>query len=154
MKIRTATTADLPRLADVWQEHMVILGQADPRFAGREQNREQWISKTTCRINARDCMVFVAQVGDDLAGYIAACARADHCGVVDELALDAHTYHGGLGRGLWSALRIWFAERDGVEQILIHVPRYDVVGQAFWRALGATERTDDTCPPEMTWLTL
>ncbi len=36
-------------------------------------------------------------------------------GLITEIALDAHGYHGGVGRALVEALRTWF-KTQGVEQ--------------------------------------
>jgi hypothetical protein len=62
-------------------------------------------------------------------------------GLITEIAIDAHGYHGGVGRKLVSALRDWFSEQ-GAQQTVIWTPHYDAVAQAFWRSLGAAEWVD------------
>jgi GNAT superfamily N-acetyltransferase len=142
--IRLAESADLPLLADLWQAQMTLLAQ-DSRFALAENGRERWMTGWQIRLNQIDYGLLSALADDQLIGY-AAChiqpaplgLQFATLGVVLEMALDAHRYHGGAGRELVAALLHWFLERD-VEQIIVAVPRRAVVEQAFWRGLGATE---------------
>jgi hypothetical protein len=62
-------------------------------------------------------------------------------GLITEIALDMHSYNAGMGRSLVQVLRAWFANQ-GIEHAIAAVPRRYPVEQAFWRALGATERVD------------
>jgi ribosomal protein S18 acetylase RimI-like enzyme len=155
MKIRTATSADIAYLTDLWHERAMLLGQSDLRFSDLQHQRTGWIQKVTSRIISPNCALYVAEVETGLAGYITGCTRTSHYGVIDEIALDTHVYHAGAGRALWSAARDWFHGQN-VERILISVPRYHTVEQAFWRALGAVEWKDETwiTPPELVWMTL
>jgi GNAT superfamily N-acetyltransferase len=66
---------------------------------------------------------------------------------VIDLVVEAHGQPEGVGRLLFEALRKWFQEQ-GIQEIVAHVPHRQVVDQAFWRALGATEWVD------LMWLTL
>jgi hypothetical protein len=159
VNIRAATTDDLPCLAELWTERQIILARLDPRFDRGRPDRAAWMERIAADLCRPDAVIYLA-AQDQPAGYIAGHLRpagADpSCGVVDDMALDAHTYHAGLGRGLWLALREWFAAHN-VAQTIIHVPRYSPVEQAFWRALGAVEwksEQTDTIHPELMWLTL
>ena len=147
MNIRNATINDLPSLADLWQERMVIIGQIDPRFAQNRVERETWVTQEKERIHANDWHNIIAVTDDAVIGYIAGTIQAslsEHeeslvtYGIIEAIVLDAHTYHGGLGRGLYTAIKAWFDDQS-TQQILIKAPRYYAVEQAFWRALGAKE---------------
>jgi len=156
LNIRPATTDDLPRLRHLWQERRTILNQSDPRFQPIDQ--DQWQKTLQERIENPDAAVFVTLPNETIAGFISGILHHD-IGVIDEIAIDAHTYHGGMARTLWAALRDWFETRD-VKKHMISVPRYHAVEQAFWLALGAktiTNWEEDNLwelPPELIWMTL
>lgn len=152
MNLRAATDEDLTQLAYLHEEHHIILSQSDPRFG--KDDRACWIEQTRRRLNSAHHCCFVGEADQGIiAGYILAHTLADGTGIIDELVLDAHTYHGGLGRRLWYALREWFTQQS-VQCVRIRVPRYHAVEQAFWRALGAVEWKDEPCPPHLIWMTL
>jgi GNAT superfamily N-acetyltransferase len=162
VNIRAATIDDLPGLAALWQERQIILARADPRFDRGRPDPAAWMERVAADLCRPDAVIYLAEK-DEPAGYIAGHLHpADgdpRCGVVDEMALDAHTYHAGLGRELWRALWAWFAARGAV-QTIIRVPRYSPVEQAFWRALGAVEWKPEqtnilwSSRPELMWMTL
>lgn len=141
----------------------MILNQTDARFiAPSAADLNMARTRFQARIHTADDAVLVALPQDDsVAGYICGLLL-DGVGVVDDIALDAHTYHAGMGRALWEALRVWFDARD-VNGIRARVARYSAVEQAFWRSLGAhplddqqTTENDDLwqLPPELIWLAL
>lgn len=168
LQTRTATPDDLPQLQALWQERIVILSQADARFARLQP--DVWRQQATDTLKADNHGWFVAAEpgATVLAGFIHGRLvdddKAGRVGVMLELALDAHAYHGGLARRLWRTLEAWFTEKTVADRRL-QVPRYRPVEQAFWRALGATawnakqdelKENDATwkIPPEMMWMTL
>lgn len=167
MEIRRATEGDLPGLTALWQERMVILSQCDPRVKLALADRDSWLLQIGERIAGGNSAVVVAEKETSLAGYIvgytlsnAQSKSSRKYGVVEEIALDSHAYHGGLARSLLSALSTWFSASN-VVQIVIHTPRYFPVEQAFWRGLGAvvwTPPSQETAawqiPPEYLWLTM
>jgi hypothetical protein len=155
VKIRPATVDDLPLLAHLWRERLVILEQCDPRFATHETNQDSWMARMFNRLSERDRLILVGEMSDGLAGYISGHITQGRAGLIDDMALDAHRYHGGLGRKLYSAMQSWFTEQD-TRQVVIQTPRYHAVEQAFWRAIGAIEWTNDSweTPPELMLMTL
>lgn len=153
MNIRAATINDLPCLADLLQEYQVILTQSDPRLAALLTADRGGVGLLNRRIVSLDGSLLLAEVAcGDIGGFIVGHIRDDQIGVVELLVLDAHRYHGGVGRQLWLGLRDWFLAQH-VKRIIISVPRYYTVHQAFWRALGAVEWTNEACPPGMMWMT-
>lgn len=144
-RIRAATVIDLPALASLWYEKSVL--QADRRLLIAPDALETWTRAATAWLDDPRCGIFVAEGDGGVIGYIVGWAQPlpgmtpGSIGLITELALDAHGYHGGVGRALVDALKAWFAGQ-GIEQLAVWTPRFDAVGQAFWRSLGATEWVD------------
>ena len=150
VNIRPAIPDDSQILSHLQYEYRVILSQSDPRFAAVIQQQTDWT--TLIQDNTRAVLVGLVDSGN-IAGYIHGHVEAS-TGIMDEMVLDAHQYHGGLGRLLWKHLNIWF-RTQGATSHHIFIPRYHPVEQAFWRALGAEDlQKEVSCPPEMTTLTL
>lgn len=141
---RLATRFDLPRLAELQSERFDLLGQADARFALIHHSATLW---TDWLLDER-CAIYVAEHDGVLVGYVVGWISLElpgilppRAGVITELVLDAHSYHGGTGRLLLNTLRDWF-QRQGMQQVIACVPRSQAVEQAFWRAVGAAELLD------------
>lgn len=155
MNIRTVGLEDLPVLADLWQERRIILSQIDPRFRLLSDEPEIWLMAMREKLASSAHRIFVVENEAALVGYICGSIQPNELGLIEEIALDAHRYHGGLGRQLVSALQEWFKQRD-IKQIIVGVPRRMAVEQAFWRSLGAKEWMDNpwTTSPQMMWMQL
>jgi GNAT superfamily N-acetyltransferase len=146
--IRTAITDDLPVLAHLWYEKMVMQQQTDQRLRLAPDGREKWIAALQGWLLEPSYAVFVCEADAAVIGYLIVRIQPNppgllpaQSGVIVEAAIDAHRYHGGVGRGLVEAARGWLRQQ-GVEQLLIDIPRRSAVEQAFWRALGAKEWID------------
>ena len=159
VNVRTATLDDRPRLLHLWQERRVILNQSDARFtAPTAADRDAWHTQMTERITTAGHTVLVGITQkNEIAGFISGEARAG-VGVIEDIALDAHTYHPGLGRDLLQHLRAAFTE-NGITTLRVIVPRYHAVEQAFWLALRAIPwqppANEDSwqLPPQSMWMT-
>ena len=171
MEISDAAPDDLPRLADLWQERMTIIAQNASRFSPGTDHRTLWTQFMRARMSDVTWAIFVAKSPEPV-GYIigrigdppdlTASTPGTRRGIIEDIALDVHSYHSGLGRRLYAALCAWFEGR-GVGRIFVHAPRYYAVEQAFWRGLGAREwgaiqfADDDISQkisPERIWLAL
>ena len=93
-------------------------------------------------------MGFFAAVRDgEVIGYVVGQLQPmpgmapEQIGLIIDIALDAHGYHGGAGRELVSALTDWFSAHNA-DHMAVCTPHFDAVGQAFWRSLGASEWMD------------
>lgn len=90
---------------------------------------------------------FVATRDDDVIGYIVGQLQPmpgiapEQIGLITDITLDAHGYHGGAGRALVNTLKDWFGAQ-GASHTAVWTPHFDAVGQAFWRSLGASEWMD------------
>ncbi len=144
MITRPATQDDQAQIAHLWQERLAILSQSDPRFLAHKDDPLP-----------DDARLFVAQTAGKIVGCIA-CQMRDDYGIVLDVALDAHSYHSGLGRALLSTARDWFGQAQTLNGIVARVPRYHAVEQAFWRALGAQNWTEALweTPPQYVWMML
>lgn len=160
--VRPAQRDDIDAISRLSRERYAILAQADSRFMVALEAQDTLRADMQARLETGG--VLVAMLAGQCAGYIAGKVT---CGIgqVDHIALDAHRYYGGVGRALLVALRAWLGEQGG-EGMLVKVPRYSPVEQAFWRALGATacdlktllrphcDRETWQIGPEWLWLSL
>jgi len=155
VNIRSAVLEDIPTLADLWQERRIILSQVDSRFRLLPDEREIWLVGMQEKLVSATHRIFAVENEANLVGYICGSIQPNELGLIEEIALDAHRYHGGLGRQLVRALQEWFKQRD-IKQIIVGVPRRMAVEQAFWRSLGAKEWMDNPWKtfPQMMWMQL
>jgi GNAT superfamily N-acetyltransferase len=146
--IRPALSDDLPVLAHLWHEKMILTAQFDRHLRLAPNATAQWIQAASGWIADADYHILVAHHEGACVGYIIGRVQdappgllPAKVGSVIELAVDAHARLGGVGRLLLHALRNWFAEQD-VEQVTAQIARRNAVEQAFWRAQGAAEWAD------------
>jgi ribosomal protein S18 acetylase RimI-like enzyme len=145
LTIRTATETDLSALAHLWHEKILL--QAHARTTLAVNARDQWAIAAKSWLNDSRCGFFTAEREGEVIGYVVGWLEPlpglapEQVGLITDIAIDAHGYHGGAGRELVSALRGWFAAH-GAQQTAVQTPHYDAVAQAFWRSLGAAEWMD------------
>jgi GNAT superfamily N-acetyltransferase len=146
--VRRAALADAEKMLALWQEAAEMLTQADSRYRLAPDAAARWRTSLQSWLQRDDTALFVAestaQTGRVL-GYIIGSVVdnlptlvPERCGYVSDLAVDAHGKVGGIGRGLFEALKVWFREQ-GIAHVEARVPHRHPVAQAFWRAIGATE---------------
>lgn len=153
MNIRQPTAEDIQELSRLMDERQHLLAQMDKRFS--MTNADAIKQKLDSYLIDANNVIFVAEEVHHLVGFIVGIVKPDGIGVIAEMVLDAHFYHGGLGRILVQAIRKYFEENQ-VNQIFALVPRYHPVEQAFWRALGTQEWKNEAwkSPPELMWMKL
>lgn len=139
--IRAATAADIPSLAELWYEKTVMRAQTDRRIKLAPDARALWSQAALAWLDDPNCCLLVASEAAPV-GYLIAWVQdmpgAARQGTIHQIALDAHRYHAGAGRGLVEAARAWLTEQ-GAERIVVWTARRDATEQAFWRSLGATD---------------
>jgi GNAT superfamily N-acetyltransferase len=155
VNVRPALPHDTPSLQFLRQERAVLLQQSDPRLIPPA-------FEIAGAIDDVRASVLVGEQEGRIAGYIVGFIENSPSGIlpagvgyIAELTLDSHKYHGGLGRILVRELNEWFRER-GIRRLIVHVPRYHAVEQAFWHSVGAKE---DPMPlfdrsPALVWMVL
>jgi GNAT superfamily N-acetyltransferase len=145
LTIRPARSSDLPQLAHLWHEHLILRQQTDTRLRLADGASESWAAAAATWLDAEDRVLLVAHNDAEALGFIMASAQhfppgalPGVLGIVVDLVVDLHQQGGGIGRQLFAALRNWFAQQ-GVRQVIIRAPERSSVGQAFWLAQGAAE---------------
>lgn len=143
--VRPARSGDLPALAALWLEKMVLLAQADARLGLLADAETQWQQQAERWLNDARCALLVALEEQQIAGFIVGWVQAlppgvqpAQIGVITELALEMHRYQQGIARALVEALRQWFREQ-GISAHTVLLPQRQALEQAFWRAQGAAE---------------
>ena len=154
MKIQQANPTHINQLASLYQEAMTLLAQSDQRLSAQVNKPMDW----RAIMDDAQSALFIGEAEAAVIGFIHGQIKAEN-GLMLSLVLDAHRYHGGIGRQLWQTLRTWF-EEQGVTHIYLCVPRYQAVTQAFWRSLGAKTLETAHYPESiespaagMTWMT-
>ncbi len=148
VQIRAAAPGDIPGMARLWQEKMVVQQQTDHRYRLAPDAVTRWSQAVAQWLEDAQAAVFVAERESELVGYLVARRQAsppgllpEQVGMVADMAVGLHSDQNGLGRRLWEAARTWFAAQ-GLTRALAQVPRHVPVEQAFWRALGAVDAVD------------
>ena len=148
INIRPAAAPDIPRLFELWQELMALRQQSDSCFRLLPDAQDRWSAAVTAWLANPECAVLVAEEDLGLVGYVVALLQESPVGLaplrhglITDLAVDVHRYHGGLGRALLDAARDWF-DAQGISHILVYVSHQHAVEQAFWRAVGAGPYVD------------
>ncbi len=145
LTIRATTVNDLSVLSQLWYEQRVL--QLDRRVLPAVDARDQWAAAAKSWLHEPRCGLFSADNDGTLVGGIVGWLQPlpglvpGQIGLITELVIDTHGYHGGAGRALVGTLRDWFAGQ-GAAQTAIWTLRADAVAQAFWRSMGATEWVD------------
>lgn len=140
--IQTPHPDDLPAMMALWRERMLIISQSTPHLRRHIQAEADHLAQLMTWLSDERAMIRCAKQNNALIGYMVGVWR-DNTLVISDMALDAHTYHRGLVKGLFSDLQIRFIVTPS-QPIIIRVARYYAVEQAFWRGLGATEWTNHT----------
>jgi GNAT superfamily N-acetyltransferase len=147
-QIRAAALDDLPTLAHLWHEKMLIQQQTDRRLTLMGDAQTKWVEAAAAWLADESSCLFVADMEGVTAGYILGQVRAappgllpERLGFIVDMALNTHYYAGGMGRRLVRAAREWFEER-GVMQVVAAAPYRSPVEQAFWRSQHASEWVD------------
>jgi hypothetical protein len=161
MFTRPARPFDLPKLADMWYERSLLAASASQLVLPADA-RTRWIaarsSLTRDAHPATEWLGVLVQrdpgcAADDeargtLAGYVHVRIETtpagwlpERYGLIDDLGVDLHQYHGGAARLLVQAARAWLHER-AITLLCADVPHTSATEQAFWRSLTRSEWMD------------
>ena len=146
--VRAITLADLPELARLWHDKIVLHQQYDRRFTLVPDATARWSAAAEGWLADSDYAIFGAERDGHLLGYVIGRMMAapiglypEQLGYVTDITVDPHSHEGGMGQLLLNALKVWFRDRD-IQCIVAYVPHRGAVEQAFWRANGAVEWVD------------
>ena len=133
-KDREAVLALAPRLAE---------GVAPWRSVERVQRAvARWVEDALTQSGEPGRFVFVAEAGEQVAGFVAGEERTHWTGQVDlyigELVVDAEWERKGVGRALVEAVSE-YAGRVGVERVTLETGAANASARGFYRSLGFEE---------------
>lgn len=140
--IQPAEQDDLSSIIALWRERMMIISQSVPQLRSHIPAETDHLAHLQTCLTMPNTALLCAKGQTMTIGYILATLRDDQC-LIAEMALDAHAYHRGLAKALLNAVQTRFMTTAPMP-IVICVPRYYAVEQAFWRALGARDWKETT----------
>ena len=150
--IRPAEERDLPAMLRLWREMMDFHARWDARFRpGRAPDAEDaWTKYLRQEIWGSDkWCALVAEQNGDVVGQIMGVLRnpvpvfePGTYGYVTDIVVDPQVRRRGVGKALFQSLEAWFLER-GASHLELQVLEHNPASQAFWRAMGCTDFSDN-----------
>ena len=143
MLIREATPADLPAASQLWYERQCLLQQSDPRIQFAPDALRAWQAAAKGWLADDAAVLFVAQLSEELAGFLAVRICAGEVGLIPArvgrllaMAVDLHQPQSALSSQLLERAGGWLRGRC-VATLEVDPPLHYPVEVAFWRGLGA-----------------
>jgi ribosomal protein S18 acetylase RimI-like enzyme len=144
IKIRNATTKDMPSVLQLWTKLMTFHRALANHFDMADDAEEVWKSFAMKQLEEEDSLLIVAEVEDNIVGYSLVAIQANipvfkirRYGVIYDFYVEEGFRRSGIGRKLFEFTRKWF-ENKGIEQLQLSVAHHNPVAQDFWRAMGFT----------------
>jgi ribosomal protein S18 acetylase RimI-like enzyme len=149
--IRTATTADLGIIGELWKALMDFHRKRDEHFARSVDGHEKFKEFIAGQMSSGASCVLVAEQEGNVAGYCLATlaqhppvfAERDH-GHIWDLAVTESCRGRGLGEKMYRTVEKWFAER-GVHRIETRVAVTNEISSAFWKEIGFRPYIETVC---------
>ena len=138
--VRPAMGADLVWMVVLWQQMMRRHERAHVGFALAENARETWEASVWDMMARHDSFVLVVERAGFCCGWVArhpAIYRAQHVGLLSEIAVAKRTRRRGVGTALLAAARAWFLSRE-LEEFQLATAIFNGSAQRFFRAQGGT----------------
>lgn len=147
MLIREAFPADLPAASQLWFERQCLLQQSESLIQFAPDTLSVWQRAASDWLAGDKAAMFVAELRDELAGFVAVGICAGPAGLQPAwvgrllaMAVDLHQPHAALSSQLLERAGIWL-RRHGVAALEIDAPSLYPVEAAFWRGRGARPRS-------------
>jgi len=140
--IQPAEHNDLPSIIALWRERMTIISQSVPHLRSHIPDETDHLAYLHTCLNLPNTAFICGKQQGEIIGYILGTLRDEHC-LIQEMVLDAHAYHRGLAKALVGAIQTRFIATAPMP-IMICVPRYYAVEQAFWWGFGARDWKETT----------
>ena len=144
--VRQAVEADLPQAAALWRDRIAILQQTDRHCRPTSDSRADWLESASVWLTDERTEFLVAFADAKLAGYLVVSVVAgipgqdpNRVGRVQDMALELHRSHPGLGSALLKRARDWLRSQE-ILVVTVDVPAHYPVESAFWRAQGGQQR--------------
>jgi ribosomal protein S18 acetylase RimI-like enzyme len=143
--LRTATLDDLDSLVTLWWESAHYHQDLEPRLqyaSDAENATREFMSK---QMESEDACFWVAQIEDDIVGYIEAMVMAKppifhhrRVGHIGSIYVKAEARRKGIGNRLWNLARDWLVEK-GVPTINLWVASQNPKALEFWKKFEFSE---------------
>lgn len=150
MTVRPTTARDIPLLSEFWYDQMALRSQKQSAVRLMPDAQEQWQDYAIDLLLDELSIFLTAESNGDILGC--AIGRIENnqvgllpqqYGLIEQLVLDLHSPHKRKNAvsELLEALKSDFRQKD-ISHIMIRVPTYSPVEQAFWRGLGLVHLED------------
>ncbi|MHB8626288.1 MAG: GNAT family N-acetyltransferase [Aggregatilineales bacterium] len=147
LHIRPAVAEDADGLALLWRDNADTLTKLDPRFRLAPDGMERWRAAFLNELTRDQRHTVVAARDRTLVGCMTGLIMPnapgflpEQIGAITEMIVDSHGRGGGIGTGMLEMMSAWFVAH-GITAIEAHAPVHNPIAQAFWRAIGAVEVT-------------
>ena len=140
--IRQATLSDIPKVVELWAEHVDFHADYDPHFT-RKQNSEEGFGKYLReQIDNPNLLLLVAESEAKIVGFLSAelgkyppCFVQRDYGAISDIAVTKGYRRRGIGRKLLAEAMKWFTSKD-IDQIETRVATTNPLSINFWRQMG------------------
>ncbi|MHA1959108.1 MAG: N-acetyltransferase family protein [Candidatus Thorarchaeota archaeon] len=143
--LRSATTDDIPTVAQLWAESALYHAEIESRFQYVEDIIRPTIEHFLNELQSEKCYIAVAQLGEDIIGYIKAniFEKAPihihrRMGFVDGLFVNPDVRRKGVGSGLWNKALDWMKQKS-VSKAQLWVTSANAEAMEFWKKRGFKE---------------
>lgn len=147
MKIRVATSEDIPQMVNLWYELMNYHREHHFAFVAKENNEELLSKDFQERIENPKCCFFLAILNDQVAGFISCSIRIvqnvmvyNKRGYVAETVVGQEFRGKGVGALLFNRAQDWFLEK-GADHIELQVSLKNDGAFNFWKSKGFSSTT-------------
>jgi len=143
--LRTATIDDLDSLVELWWESSHYHQDLDPRFqyaTDAENASREFITK---QLESDDSCHWVAQVDDDIVGYVEAMVimrppihEERRTGFLGSIYVKSDARQKGIGTKLWYLARDWLVTKE-IATISLSVAAQNPQAIKFWKKFNFRE---------------
>ncbi|MDF7801557.1 GNAT family N-acetyltransferase [Pontiellaceae bacterium B1224] len=133
MKIRTATSDDIPAMAELLHELFAVEVDFSPHYPTQVRGLELLLKR-------EHAVIFVADTGDQLIGMCTvqihvSTAKGNEVGIVEDVIIDVDHRGKGIGSTLLRKLEEWASER-GLTRLQLQADRDNHPALGFYRRQG------------------
>jgi len=143
LKIRKATSADLPAVVELWKGLMDFHSDLDSFFSRSQNGHENFRSRVEKELEIDSAELFVAESSAEIIlGYIKAeisnyppVFELKECGIISDAAVAGEYRRDGIGEALYRHAMKWFSEK-GIKRVELRVANVNHVALGFWKKMG------------------
>jgi ribosomal protein S18 acetylase RimI-like enzyme len=140
--IRQATLSDIPKVVDLWAEHVDFHAAYDAHFTRKQNSEEVFSNYLREQIDNPGLLLLVAESGAKIVGFLLAeLGKYPPCFVqrdyvaISDIAVTKDFRRRGIGRQLLAEAMKWFASK-GIDRIETRVATTNPLSTQFWRQMG------------------